>query len=64
MLSPTKEGGINDFLSSYPTIIAKSISTSAIKSGLIYNDMMDDHTYTTPNMVEILNTCKIKKYMM
>ena len=64
MLSPTKEDALNNSLSSYPTIITKDISMSSIKSGFIYNNMMDDHTYTTPEMMAILNTCKTKKYMM
>ena len=33
-LSATKEGALNEFLYSYPTIISKATLTSAIKSGL------------------------------
>ena len=64
MLSPTKEGALNDFLSSYPTIIVKATTISAIKIIVIYNGMMDDKIYTTPTTKIILNICKTKKYML
>ena len=35
MLISTKEEALNDFLSSYPTIITKSTTPSAIKNGFI-----------------------------
>ena len=61
LLSPTKEGGLNNFHSSYPTIITKATITYDIKSGFIYNGMADNASYTTPDMMAILNTCKTKK---
>ena len=61
LLNPTKEGALNNFLSSFPTIITKVTTTSAIKSGFIYNGMVDDVSYTTPDMMVILNMCKTKK---
>ena len=42
LLNPPKEGALNNFLSSYPTIITKATITSAIKSSFIYNGMVDD----------------------
>ena len=60
LLNPTNKGALNNFLSSYPTIISKAATTSAIKSGFIYNGMVDDISYTTPNMTVILNTYNTK----
>ena len=63
MVSPTKEGVLNNFFFSSPTIIAKATTTSYIKSGFVYNGMVDNITYTNPDLMAILNTCKTKKFM-
>ena len=60
LLNPTKEGALNDFFTSYPTIITKTTTMWAIKSGFIYNGMVDNISYITPNMTVTLNTCKTK----
>ena len=35
-----------------------------IKSSFTYNGMVDDYTYTTPEMMKLLNMCKTKKHML
>ena len=64
MLSLKKESALNNFLSSYPTIIIKGTTTSAIKNSSIYNSMVDDGSYTNPDMMDILNTCKNKSFLL
>ena len=48
ILSPTKEGALNNFLPSYPSIITNATTTSAIKSGFVYNDIVNDKATQPP----------------
>ena len=57
-LSLVKEHALIDFVSCYPSILARSACPSSVAKGFLYNGMIDEKTKHWPDMKAILRTCK------
>ena len=62
-LSSVKESALIDFLACYPTIMIKSLTEDIVVKGFTQNGMLDTKSNMCPDIEEMMNTCKYKKYI-
>ena len=55
-----KESALIDFLSTYPSVVARACPTESIADGFFMNGMIDTKSLSHPDITEILRTCKNK----